>query len=277
MPAGEGDPVDAPQINAEARTLNVGGVDTTVQVLGKGDPVLYLHGLGAAGVMLPIHAALAASRTVYAPHHPGFGQSSLPDWFDDFDDVVLHYAGLLDALGVGKVTLVGHSFGGWVAAELAAFFPERVEKLVLISAGGLRVPNAPATDINVLGPDQIVMRSFHNPQVAMAVMGDVSNPAVLFGKIMQDYTERSVLARLSWNPGHDPKLLRRLARLKAPTLVVWGANDQIIPPAHGEAYRDAIQGARLSMVADCGHVPVVEQAVSTAALVADFVATGGGR
>jgi pimeloyl-ACP methyl ester carboxylesterase len=251
--------------------ITVAEVETHLRSGGGGEPVLFLHGVGTADIWLPFHDELSGKYTVYSPDHPGFGRSSLPDWMDSMDDFIIHYAMLLDELKLDKVKLIGYSLGGWMAAEFASFFPDRVEKLVLIDSAGLRVPGAPITDLFAMSPEQLAALCFNDLSTAMVLIGDISDP---ISWAIKDYHERTTLALLAWNPGYSPKLARRLQRVKAPTLVIWGEDDRLIPRAHGEAYRDAIEGARLEIVPNCGHVPIVERASKTAQLILDFFAKG---
>jgi pimeloyl-ACP methyl ester carboxylesterase len=248
------------------------GVETHLYEGGSGEPLLFLHGMSTADIWLPFHNELAKHNTVYAPDHPGFGRSAMPDWFDQMDDMVLHYAALLDELKIEKVNLVGFSLGGWIAAEFAAFYPERVNKLTLISAAGLRVAGAPIVDLFACSAEKLAALCFK----------DLSNVMTLFGHLMadplklvlRDYRERTMLARLAWNPGYGPKLARRLARFDGPALIIWGEDDQLIPSAHAHAYQQLIKNARVEMLADCGHMPTVERAAETACLINDFLAQG---
>src|SRR5437899_1249625 len=96
---------------------------------------------------LPLYEALSRYGDVVVPEHPGFGETPLPDWLDGFDDLVLHYAELADLLELGRFHLVGYSFGGWIAAELAAFYPERLRSLTLIAPLGLRVQGHTPADL----------------------------------------------------------------------------------------------------------------------------------
>jgi len=123
------------------------------------------------------------------------------------------------------------------------------------------VSGAPIKDVFALAPEQLAMLCFNDLSSAMLLMGDMSDP---IARVIQDYRERTTMAMLAWNPGYSPKLARRLRRLSAPTLIIWGEDDRLIPIDHGKAYRDAIAGSRLERVANCGHVPIVERASETA-------------
>lgn len=254
--------------------LQVADVDTHLRVGGAGDPLLFLHGFASSDLWLPFHEELSQSFTVYAPDHPGFGQSSMPDWLDKMEDMVIHYAMLLDTLKLSSVHLVGFSLGGWIAAEFASFYPERVKSLTLINAAGLRVKGAPIVDLFAHSAEQLAAICFNDLRNAMVLVGDMSDPLKLF---LKDYRERTMLARLAWNPGYSPKLARRLQRVKSPALIIWGEQDRLIPSAHGEAYRAAIPDARLEVIKGCGHMPVIECAPETARLIRDFINEGRQR
>ena len=136
---------------------------------GAGEPVLFLHAAGGAGVWHPFHQLLAeAGFTVLAPDHPGFGKSDDFPAAEAVDDLVYHYLDVLDALGLSRPHVVGGSFGGWIAAELAVHSPHRVGSLTLLSAAGLRIPEHPVTDLFLLPPDKLVATLFHDAAAAPA-------------------------------------------------------------------------------------------------------------
>lgn len=256
--------------NVTDKFITVANVKTRIKIAGQGEAIVFLHGMAMADLWLPFHQQLANSFTLYAPDHPGFGLSDNPEWFDTMEDFVIHYIDLLNNLDLSSVTLVGHSLGGWIAAELASFFPERVKKLVLIAPSGLRLTKAPITDIFARSPEQLAMLCFKDISKAMIVAGqrDMSNMKKLF---LQDYRERTMVAKLAWSLGYNPKLLPRLRRVSSPTLVIWGKDDQLISTAYGEAYTSAITGAKLALLDDCGHMPIVEQTEQTIDLIKEFV------
>ena len=131
---------------------------------GVGEPVLFLHAAGGAGVWHPFHQLLAeAGFTVLAPDHPGFGKSDDFPAAEAVDDLVYHYLDVLDALGLSRPHVVGGSFGGWIAAELAVHSPHRVGSLTLLSAAGLRIPDHPVADVFLMPPAQAAATLFHDP------------------------------------------------------------------------------------------------------------------
>jgi pimeloyl-ACP methyl ester carboxylesterase len=199
---------------------------------------------------------LAVRFQVLAPDHPGLGQSERPEWLDGLDDVVLHYVDLLDALELQRVPIVGTSFGGWVAAELAAAYPERVDRLVLVGAAGIKVDGVERFDVFLHPFEESLRHLFRDPSRAAQLVPAEFGPDF----IVHGYGEATTFARLCWNPYlYNPKLERRLRRVRAPTLVLWGADDTFLPLPHGQAYARLIKNATLQTVPNCGHLVPFEQ------------------
>ena len=233
---------------------------------GAGEPVLFLHAAGGAGVWHPFHQLLAeAGFTVLAPDHPGFGKSDdFPD-AEAIDDLVYHYLDVLDALGLDRPHVVGGSFGGWIAAELAVHSPHRVGSLTLLSAAGLRIPEHPVTDLFLLPQGKLAATLFHNPPPAPPRSGTQPD----LDAIIAAYREATSLARFCWVPFmSDPKLERRLGRITAPTLVVAPSDDRLIPVEHAKRYAERVPGATYAEVDDCGHAMYFERPAEFAATVA---------
>ena len=238
---------------------------------GTGEPVLFLHAAGGAGTWLPFHEMLAARGfEVIAPDHPGFGKSDEFPEVGAIDDLVFHYLDVLDALGLDRPHIVGASFGGWIAAELAVYAPHRIGSLTLLSAAGLRLPEHPVTDIFLLPPPKVVTTLFHNqPPAASAPDGPPDLDAIIAA-----YREATSLARFCWVPFmNDPKLERRLGRITAPTLVVAPSDDRLIPVEHAKRYAASIHGAAYAEVPDCGHAMYFEKPEQFAAEVAAFLSS----
>ena len=252
-------------------SVKVGGKAIQVFAEGTGAPLLYLHGAGAYWWM-PVHDLLAARHRVHLPVHPGFGASEGFEDIEGMDDLVFHTLDVMDALGLARADVVGLSLGGWLAAELALRHPDRVGRLVLADAAGTRVPGVERPDLFMAGPARARELLFADPgsPLARQLVPDLPPPerleAVLRG--------REAAARLLWNTAVPyRKLTSRLGRIKAPTLVVWGAEDRLLPLPFGEAYRRGIPGARLETLDRCGHLPPFEQPERFARLVLDFLQT----
>ena len=236
---------------------------------GQGEPVLFLHAAGGAGTWLDFHRRLAdGGFDVIAPDHPGFGKSVDFAEVEAMDDLVYHYLDVMDALGLERPHVVGASFGGWLAAELAVAAPHRIGSLVLLAPAGLRLPEHPIADLFLMTPEELVAALFHDPAAGAGMLP--AEPDVDF--ILAQYRDMSALARFSWTPFlNNPKLARRLGRITARTLVVWPTDDNLVPIAHGHRYAERIGGARYAEVADCGHDMYFERPAEFAGLVASFL------
>src|SRR5262249_24774475 len=209
-------------------TLAVRGGSVSIMSGGDGPPFVYLHStLGESVRWLPFHAAWSKHFTVYAPLHPGFGESGGFDQIDTIEDMAFHYVEMFDALGLDEVILGGVSLGGWIAAEFACRWPERVKKLWIADAPGLWVDDQPLPVSSRVMQNREAIRKllFHNPDSAMAKMVIQDNPEP--EKMLAAYKSMTVLARLVWDRPYDPKLPSRLRRVQCPTLLLWGDSDRL--------------------------------------------------
>src|SRR5574341_210562 len=248
--------------------LSVAGVRTHLLRGGRGAPVLVLHPEFGANRWFPYHDGLAERFQIFAPDHPGFGQSHLPEWMDGIDDLVFHYLDLLDALGLERTSIVGTSLGGWIGAELAVTHPARVDRLVLVGAAGLKVDAAERFDVFLHPVEETLQHLLHDSSRAAQLLPTQMGPEV----IVHAYREAATLARLTWNPYfYNPKLERRLRRITSPTLVVWGKNDTFLSAAHGEAYSRLIPRATLRTISECGHFVPMEQTETFVRHVSEFL------
>jgi pimeloyl-ACP methyl ester carboxylesterase len=244
---------------AQSIELPGGFAANPVLVKGAGAPVVYLHGpFGQEwdGFL----DDLAAYRSVYAPAHAGSEETEDLEHLDSLSDLVLYYDDLFDRLGLDRVDLVGHSFGGMVAAEYAATFRNRVGKLVLIDAMGLWRDDAPVADHLLVAPDKLVKLLFNDPskpevaaKLAMPKERDAMNAA-----LVQRFGALASTAHFI-HPIPERGLKRRLPRIKAETLVLWGAQDALVPAVYAAEFQALIPKARVQMIEGAGHVPQIEQ------------------
>jgi pimeloyl-ACP methyl ester carboxylesterase len=251
------------------RALTVRGRRVQFFEGGVGRPLLYLHGAGTFWWM-PVHDLLARRRRVVLPVHPGFGASEGLEAIETMEDLVFHTLDVLDTLGLDRVDVAGLSLGGWLAAELALRHPGRVDRLVLVDAAGVRVPGVPMGNPFMLPPPRLRELTFHDPvsPVAVALFPDAP-PLERLETVLRG---REAAARLLWHPAQQyRKLTSRLWRIGAPTLVVWGREDRLIPLAYGEAYARGIPGARLEILDGCGHLPPFEHPERFAEIVLGFL------
>ena len=234
--------------------LMVAGTRLHLQSAGDGPPLLYLH--GANGVAwLPGHDALAAHCRVLLPEHPNWGEDELAGGLESIDDLVYFYLDFLDALGLERVHLVGHSLGGWLAAELAVGHAHRLWTLTLVDAAGLWLSETPMPDLFAMSPEESARLANYDPALAEATVP--SNPTPEERAALA--RARAAFARISWNPYlHNPRLPVRLHRVRVPTLVLWGEEDRIIPVAYAAEYGRLLPDARVVRLPACGHSPARE-------------------
>jgi pimeloyl-ACP methyl ester carboxylesterase len=247
--------------------IEVEGLRVAYRRKGSGESTLYLHGAGLTRMWLPFYERLAGSLDLIVPEHPGYGETEMPEWLDGFDDLVIHYDALIEALGLDHVHLVGYSLGGWIAAELAVFYPRRFASLTLVTPAGLRIPGKPIADLFAMLPDELFATFFNDTANMEEVLPDFES----LEEVEHQFGEAATLARLAWNPRFDPKLERRLARVECPALVVRAEHDRLLPDEMAERYAELLPVARIETVPGTGHALIVEQPQATADVVSSFV------
>jgi pimeloyl-ACP methyl ester carboxylesterase len=252
--------------------IDVRGLPVAYRRKGTGPPTVFLHGAGSTRMWLPFYERMSESVDFVAPEHPGFGETPMPDWLEGFDDLVLHYNDLFDALGLDRVHLVGFSLGGWIGADYAIFHPERVQSLALIAPAGLRVPEAPMTDFLRMPPEEIPDLLFNGQ--TQDYLEFLPDPHDVDGAIAS-YLEVASFAKLAWNPRYDYKLEARLARIAAPALVIEADDDRLIPVAHCRRWAELLPNARLAHVSGTrgptGHALIMQEPDRAAETIAAFI------
>ncbi|MFL5063007.1 MAG: alpha/beta fold hydrolase [Xanthobacteraceae bacterium] len=247
--------------------------DITVRLWrdGQGAAVLYLHGTAGIAGWLPFFARLAARHEVVVPEHPGFGNSDNPVWVRNVGDVAMYYLDFLDELGAQRVHLVGHSLGGWIAAELAVRNCARLATLTLIAPAGIRVKGVPMGDNFIWSPEETARNLFYDQSFAEKMLAQVPSEE----EADRALTNRFMAAKLGWEPRwFNPSLERWLHRIKVPTLVLWGADDKFLPSRYAELWGERVPGAKVELIPRCGHLPHIEKAEMTADKILGFL---GGR
>ncbi|MFQ6029573.1 MAG: alpha/beta fold hydrolase [Dehalococcoidia bacterium] len=239
---------------------------------GTGPNLLFLHGAGGFTGWTPFLDRLAQDYHVYAPAHPGVSRSDGLEQLDDLWDLVLFYDELAQELGLATTYILGHSYGGMLAAELAAHCPERVSRLVLVGSLGVWLEQTPLPDIFALTPSERARLLWHDPEseVARAYLAVPEDPAA---KMEADLDRTQTLASIGkfiW-PIPDRGLTKRAHRITMPTLLLWGDSDGLVPPAYGEAFRQLLPQASLKTIGQCGHLPQVERPEEFYAAVREFL------
>lgn len=240
---------------------------------GSGPPLVFLHGSGGLQGWPDYLHRLAETFTVYAPLHPGWGASTgLEELDDDIRDLAFFYLDFLDAAGIERVHFAGHSLGGMLAAEIAAMDRSYVDRLVLIDAAGLWLDAVPIPDFFVMTPSQLAKALYADPEGAMAQQAAQrpQSPEAAGEAILQRYQSLSAAGKFLW-PIPDQGTGKRLHRITAPVLLIWGASDQLVPPTYAAEFQRAIPGAELCLIEGAGHLPMVEQEDAFLRAVMDFL------
>ncbi len=243
-------------VEHRSETLDIRGCRVEMLRGGAGPRLLFLHGAGGAADWAPYMDRLAERFELMVPSHPGFGRSDTPDWLDGMSDLAFFYLDLLDALDPGSLHVVGTSLGGWLACEIAVRDIRRFRSLALAAPVGISVPGAPVADIFLWKPEERARNTFHDQDLAARQLAAMRAAGAADIALKNLFTT----AKLSWSPRFcNPDLAKWLHRITVPTLFVWGADDRIVPPAYGDAFRRLIPGARLRLIQACGHQPHVEK------------------
>lgn len=244
---------------------------------GSGEPLVFLHAAGGLQPGDPFVDALAQDYSLVAPLAPGFNELEELDDIRDIHDLALHYDDLFQALGLDAVPVVGHSFGGMIAAELAAHVPSRVSKLVLIAPVGLwndAYPVAdlfatPLTEINTLLWGDLSSPAAQMAQAAFA-NADFEHAEALLDMLLTIARGFTSAGKFMW-PIPDKGLSRRLHRITAPTLLIWGSEDKLVPPQYADDFAKGIENARKEILEGAGHMVTLERSDEVRKLIHDFL------
>ncbi len=247
----------------------------TIRVLeaGKGAPLLFLHGAGGLFTDNPFLDQLAQRYHVFAPELPGYGESTGEELLDDMLDFALHGWDVAHTLGLKQPHLVGHSMGGMIAAEMACIAPNDLSKLVLVNAAGLWIPEHPIPDLFALLPFEFAQLLFHDPVAGAAMLTgglDFSNVDAVAEFYIGNARRMGMAGKILF-PIPNRGVAKRLYRLTAQTLVLWGRSDALIPPVYAERWKQLIPGARLQLIDAAGHMLPYEQPAAFSAALAEFL------
>jgi pimeloyl-ACP methyl ester carboxylesterase len=290
--------------SAQQRWVTVNGSPINVVEMGEGPALVFVHGLSGSWPnwleQIPVFAAgrngdsgrgpvsPGFGHRVIAPDLPGFGRSPMPP-----EPITISYYArtldaLLDELGVSAAAVVGNSMGGFTAAELAINFPQRVERLVLVSPAGLSTYNDPRGTRalsrlrrmeRVIGA-QAGWVAAHADAVARrarlreATFGLVARhpgrlPSALVAEQIRGAGKPGFLQGLQANLDYDFR--HRLPEIACPTLIVWGDRDRVITVRDADLYAELIPGSRKVIFEDTGHVAMLERPAEFNALLEEFL------
>lgn len=216
---------------------------------GTGDhTVLALHGGSGPGGITPVIDHYATRARVLAPTHPGWSGTPRPPWFTGVDNLAITYLDLLEDEALDDVTVIASSFGGWVASEMAVRDRgQRIGRVVLLDGIGPLIDGY-----------QVQMPQ---PQPGRGLsQSDLENSLAYTGTSM-----------------NDPQLLRRLARVRVPALLIWGEEDTVVPPGFGKGYAQAFSHAEFTTVPGAGHMPALQAPDTTLDMIDTFLEAGGSQ
>jgi pimeloyl-ACP methyl ester carboxylesterase len=239
---------------------------------GAGPALVFFH--GPFGLTWdPFLVELARSFTVYAPEHPGTTPGAHDDVYhlDGLWDLVLCYDELLRALKVDEAVLVGHSFGGMVACEVAATYPRRARRLALIAPLGFWRETERVVNWMMLPPADLARYVFHDAdgEAARHFGGPAEPPDAAVQARVRLMWAMGATGKFIW-PLPDKGLGKRIHRVSAPTLLVWGTQDRLVPPVYADEFARRLPAARVQTVDGTGHAPHLEQAERVAKMIREL-------
>jgi pimeloyl-ACP methyl ester carboxylesterase len=254
--------------------IEIDGVTIDFRRKGSGRPILFLQALEGWIRDEEFSDALARDFEVLLPQHPGFGLSEFPAEFRNVGDLAQFYLTMLQELALEDTILIGSSFGGWIAAEMAVRCTARIGALVLVDAFGIRPSSDPRIrdiqDIYAMSQAEVASHFYHDPGANRRDVTQMPDHVLL-----SIARSRESMCFLGWQPYmHNPSLKRWLRRIDLPALVVWGDNDRVVTPDYGRVYAREIPGARFEAIPEAGHYPHIEKPAAFVDTVRRFVAAG---
>ncbi len=240
---------------------------------GSGAPLVFLHGAGGLFDENPFLDRLARRYHVFAPELPGYGESTGEELLEDMLDFTLHGWDVVAELGVRQPHLVGHSMGGMIAAEMACLAPSDLAKLALVSAAGLWIDEHPIPDIFALLPFELADVLFLDPKKGTALLTggvDFGDMEALKTFYIANSRRLAMAGKLLF-PVPNRRASKRLYRLTAETLVLWGEGDKLIPPVYAARWAELIPQASVVRIAEVGHMLPYEQPEAFVSSLAAFL------
>ncbi len=247
-------------------TLEVAGLNIRVLQGGSGPAAVFLHHSTGNPGWLPFHEALADRFALSVPDLPGYGQSARPDWARDPRDIAVLTNRIIDKLALESITLIGAGLGGFIATEMAAMNQSRLSKLVLIGSAGLQPSEGEIADQMMVDFAEYIKAGFRDDAAFQHVFGEELDPAV---RSLWDFS-REMTARITWKPYmFSRRLAPLLGEITVPALVIWGAEDRVVPVACAHQFANGLKNARLELVPGAGHLVELEEPEKVAALISN--------
>jgi pimeloyl-ACP methyl ester carboxylesterase len=241
--------------------ISVAGIELDIGKTGNGPPLLYLHPEHHFHLQAPFIERLASDWTVYVPRHPGFDGRQPPADFRRVEDLSYLYLDLIEQEGLEDVTLLGSSFGGWVALEMAVRNAARLKALCLIATVGVKLGDRDERDFADLW-------TFSEAELATMLFAGKAPDYAGFStdEMTAVGRDRQYAAFYGWKPYlHNPSLKRWLHRITVPTQLIWGDKDGYVSPDYGRKLAARIPGAALDVISGAGHYPQLERLDETIA------------
>ena len=240
--------------NTSPLTLN--GIELKVRRQGSGETILLLHGAGGSAGLVPLVEELSGDYEILMPDHPGFGLSGDSKQTTTISDLAYHYLDFIKDQDLNDVHLVGHSMGGWIAAEIAIRSQAALKSLTLICSAGIHVKGVPKGDLFLWSPEESARNIFVKQEAVDRILNYEPSDAELEVMIRNKVSA----AKYAWHPRfYNPDLSKWLHRISVPTLVVWGDQDKIFPKDYATAFKKFLPHAEVEVLKDCGHVPHVDR------------------
>ncbi len=242
--------------------LYIDGKKIRYQEKGEGEPLLFLHDYNGVNDWHKFQELLSSTYRVIAIELPGYGESERPEWLSKMDDVSFYLLDILDELMLENVHIIGHSLGGWLAADFASRYAEKVKSLILVDSMGLYRTDLKIPDIYMISNEEHENLRYFN----------LDNKAERELEFLELARAQAMTSRLAWSPRfHDPKLKYRLHRINAPTLILWGKEDKILSPLYAEEFKKYIKHAQIAFIEESSHVPHLEQPESFVDIASAFL------
>jgi pimeloyl-ACP methyl ester carboxylesterase len=240
--------------------------------IGHGPPLVLVHGVGGdADQWAFVYGPLTAKHRIIALDLPGFGRSDKP-LLDYCVEVWVEFLDrFLKAINLPRASLLGHSFGGWIAASFALRLADRVDRLVLVDSAGIDAGAQPLQiDLNVSSRRnmrEVFEYMFFDPRMVSDGLVDLA-----YGLHLERGDAPAIRSALATLNAPKEKLDGKLGTLQAPTLIVWGENDRVTPVAMAHEFQRALPNAELAVIPRCGHFPLIENPGAFSSAVLGFLA-----